>query len=66
MINRSGGLYFSKAATQPRRHKISIQQQYSSSGTTVAVLQALAFISVVTMYVCVIGAQQQEIEPRPH
>ena len=42
-----------------------MQQHDSSSGTTAAVLQALVFVPVVTVYVCVVGAQQ-EIEPRHH
>ena len=45
-----------------RSHKISIEQ-YSSSGTTATVLQALAFVPVATVYVCLDGTQQQEIEP---
>ena len=40
--------FLSNAAARPRRHKI---MQYSSSGTTAAVLQALAFVPV-TVRVC--------------
>ena len=40
--------------------------QKSSSDTTDDVLQALAFALVVTVCACVVGAQQQEIEPRQH
>ena len=57
---------FSKAAAQPGSHKIK-RQQHSSSGTTESVLQALAFVPIVTVYdVCVVGALQQEIEQRYH
>ena len=41
------------------------QHTSSSSSTTPAVLQALAVVPVVTMYVRVAGAQQ-EVEPRQH
>ena len=40
----------SLAATKPVC--IQLQHQYSSSNTTAAVLQALAFVPVVTVYVC--------------
>ena len=47
----------SRSALQPQT---SIQQ-YSSSNTTATVLQALAFVPVVTVYVRVAGAQQQQM-----
>ena len=43
--------------------QISIQEQRSSSITAGAVFQALAFVAVVTVHACVVGAQQ-EFEPR--
>ena len=46
-------------------HEISKQEQHSSSRTTPAVFQRLAFVPAVTVYVSVVGAQQ-EIEPRQH
>ena len=60
-----------EAGAQTRSHKISTrytaaQQQYSTSGTTAAVLQALAFTPVVTIYAFVLGTQQQQTEPRQH
>ena len=51
---KSGGSFPPKAAPQPRSHMITIQQN-SSSGTTTAVLQALAFVRVITMYECMCG-----------
>ena len=46
----------------PTKSVPGVQQQHSSS-TTTAVLYAFAFVPVVTVYVRVVGAQQ-EIEPR--
>ena len=43
---------------------VYLVHQYRISDKTAAVLQALAFTPVVTVYVCVAGAQQQETEPR--
>ena len=45
-------------------HKISTKEQHSSS-TTAAVFQALGLASVVTVHVCVVGAQQ-EVESRQY
>lgn len=60
---KSGVLFLQKQPPGLAATK-SIQQQYSGSGTTTAVLQALAFVLVVvTVYVCMVGAQQQEVEP---
>ena len=54
---------FGKSANQPySRHRAIYSNQYSSSGTTAAALQALAFV-----HERVAGAQQQqEIEPQQH
>ena len=45
-------------------HNISIKQ-HSNNSTTPAVFQALAFVPVVTVYACMVGARQ-EVEPRQH
>ena len=50
--------FSAKAASQPRSHKLSTKQSISSA-TTAAVLQALAFVPIVTVYVYVAGEQHQ-------
>ena len=56
---------FCSKPTHPRSHEISIQQQYIISSATTAVFQALTFAQMVTVYVCMVGAQQK-IEQRQH
>ena len=70
-IKKSGGFFlqkqpFSLAATKASPGIQKYSSSSSSSGTTAAALQAHAFVPVVTVYVRVAGAQQQEIEPRQH
>ena len=36
-----------------------MQRKHKKNGTTAAVLRAIAFVPVVMVYVCVVGAQQE-------